>query len=268
MRWRDARIGWWLPALALLLGGCSRLSFVRPDASRGDYTHTAREVQVADGARTSVLAARDRLLLAQHRLAAGKFDEARAHATAVLELDPKSADAHTVLALVAGRDARPAVAGRHFARAAELAPRGDTLNNYGAWLCANARPADSLEWFDRALADPAYRDRAGALANAGDCAARAGQVGRAERDLRQAVALDPGNVGALGSLAALALRRGDPFEARAFSQRRLAAGPADAAALQLASQIEEKLGDKAAAERYTKRMRAEFGDHPAQAGDQ
>ena len=268
MRWPDARAAWLLPALAVLLGGCSRLTFVRPDASRGDYTHTAREVRVADGGRTSVLAARDRLLLAQHRLAAGKVEEAREHATAVLELDPKSADAHTVLALVAGRNAQPGVAGDHFARAAELAPRGDTFNNYGAWLCANGRPAESLGWFDRALADPGYRDRAGALANAGDCAARAGQDGRAERDLRQALELDPDTVVALGAMASVAYRSGDPFEARAFSQRRLAAGPVDAAALQLASQIEEKLGDRAAAERYTRRMRAEFGDHPAQAGDQ
>ena len=80
--------------------------------------------------------------------------------------------------------------------------------------------------------------------------------------------LDPQSVVALGAMAELAYRRGDAFEARAFSQRRLAAGPVDARALQLASQIEQKLGDRAAAERYTRRMRAEFGDHPAQAGDQ
>ena len=109
---------------------------------------------------------------------------------------------------------------------------------------------------------------AGALANAGDCAARAGQDPRAERDLRAALELDPGSVIALGAMAQLAYRRGDAFEARAFSQRRLAAGPADAAALQLASQIEQELGDRAAAERYMSRMRAEFGEHPAQARDQ
>lgn len=268
MRWRSARAAWLLPGLLLVLGGCSRLTFVRPDMSRGDYTRTAPVVEVDDGGRVSVLALRDRLLLAEHRLRAGKLDEAREHAAAVLEADPRSADAHTVLAVVAGRSGQPQVAGEHYARAAELAPRGATFNNYGAWLCANGRPAESLAWFDRALADPAYRARAGALANAGDCAARAGQDARAERDLREALALDPDNVVALGAMAAVAYRSGDAFAARAFSQRRLAAGPADARALQLASQIEQKLGDSAAAERYTRRMRAEFGDHPAQAGEQ
>ena len=255
-------------AMAMVLGACSRLSFVRPDVSRGDYTQTAPVIEVTDGDRVPVLALRDRLLLAQHRLQAGKLDEAREHAEAVLERAPGTADAHAILAVVATRRGDATAAGGHFARAAELAPRGANLNNYGTWLCANGRPADSLAWFDRALADPAYRDRAGALANAGDCAGRAGQVARADRDLRAALELDPRSVVALGAMAELAYRRGDAFEARAFSQRRLAAGPADAAALQLASQIENVLGDKVAAERYMSRMRAEFGDHPAQAGDQ
>ena len=255
-------------AMAMALGACSRLSFVRPDVSRGDYTQTAPVIEVTDGDRVPVLALRDRLLLAQHRLQAGKLDEAREHAEAVLERAPGTADAHAILAVVATRRGDATAAGGHFARAAELAPRGANLNNYGTWLCANGRPADSLAWFDRALADPAYRDRAGAVACVGQGAGRAGQVARADRDLRAALELDPRSVVALGAMAELAYRRGDAFEARAFSQRRLAAGPADAAALQLASQIENVLGDKAAAERYMSRMRAEFGDHPAQAGDQ
>ena len=265
---RSARAAWLAAALLLAAGGCSRLTFVRPDMSRGDYTRTAPEVLADDGDRRPDMAIQDRLLLAQHRLRAGKLDEAGTHARAVLEMDAGSADAHTVLALVASRQGKADAAGRHFARAAELAPTGATLNNHGTWLCGNGRAAESLAWFDRALADPAYRARAGALANAGDCAVRAGQHARAERDLRAALALDPRNVVALGAMARLEFARGDAFAARAFSQRRLAAGPADAGALQLASQIEEKLGDSAAAQRYTSRLRAEFGDQPAQAGDQ
>ena len=63
--------------LAMTLGACSRLSFVRPDVSRGDYTQTARVIQVSDGDRVPVLALRDQLLLAQHRLQAGQLDEAK-----------------------------------------------------------------------------------------------------------------------------------------------------------------------------------------------
>ena len=82
----DARTAWLLPALLLALGGCSRLAFVRPDLSRGEYTQTARVVEVDDGDRVSSMAIHDRLLLAQHRLQDGKLDEAEGHAEAVLEL--------------------------------------------------------------------------------------------------------------------------------------------------------------------------------------
>src|SRR3546814_19010004 len=72
--------------------------------------------------------------------------------------------------------------GGYYARAAELAPeQGTALNNYGAWLCGNGRAAESLAWFDRALAAPLYRPRPSALANAGSCAPHAGTNATADR---------------------------------------------------------------------------------------
>ena len=269
MQPRSVQGSWLLVAAVLAVSGCSRLTFVRPDMSRGDYDQVAPEIEVSDAGHRSTMVAHDRLLLAQQRMGAGKLDEAQEQARAALKADPGSADAHTLLAMIDQRRGDQAAAGGHFARAAELAPqRGYALNNYGTWLCSNGRPAESLDWFDRAVADRGYPTPALALANAGACAVDAGQGARAERDLRRAIGMDPDNTVALGAMAELALRNGNAFEARAFSQRRLAAGPADADALLLASQIEQKLGDKAAAERYTQRLRAEFGDAaPAHSGE-
>jgi len=100
------------------------------------------------------------------------------------------------------------------------------------------------------------------MANAGSCALKTGQRERAERDLRQALSLEPANAAALGALAELEFQRGDFMRARAFVERRLAAAPATAEMLKLASQIEENLGDKAAASRYVRQLRAEFPDAP------
>src|SRR3546814_13686515 len=84
------------------------------------------------------------------------------------------------------------LAGGYYARAAELAPeQGTALNNYGAWLCGNGRAAESLAWFDRALADPIYRQRASALANSGSFALKAGQTAHGEPHLRWAAAPVP-----------------------------------------------------------------------------
>lgn len=246
--------------VVLATGACNRLTFVRQDFSRQGYERVSPEVDVSGkgGSRNAALAL-PHLQLAQVRLVGGDYDTAEREAQKALKLDPKSADAHTVLAATAARRGASAEAGVHYLRAAELAPdNGAVLNNYGVWLCGQGREAESLAWFDKALGDSRYSTPALALANSGTCAVRAGQEARGERDLRRAIGLDPRNATALGALAQLEFKRGNAFEARAFSERRLAAAPPDPAALQLASQIEEKLGDTAAAARYVQRMRAEF----------
>nr|WP_281781748.1 type IV pilus biogenesis/stability protein PilW [Lysobacter auxotrophicus] len=244
----------------LATGACSRVPFVKQDFKRQDFERTSPEVNVAgNGRNKDAVAASRPLELARARLLAGDYAAAEKEALKALKLDPKSADAETVLAVVVARRGDSAEAGRRYQRAAELAPtNGAIQNNYGVWLCREGRAAESLAWFDRALQDPRYTTPSVALANSGSCAARAGQDDRARRDLRRAVELDPNNATALGALAELEFRQGNAFEARAFSERRLSAAPADAGALQLASQIEEKLGDRAAAARYVQRMRAEF----------
>lgn len=258
MRQREA-LGFVVVA-CLLATACSRLTFVRPNASRGGSERVAPEYEFRDDDRTTTrMAVRDNLLMGQQRFRAGQLDKAEAHARAALKADAKSADAYTLLGLVEERRGRSAEAGEHYAKAASLAPNaGATLNNYGVWLCRNGRAQESLAWFDRALADRAYRTPASALANAGECAGRAGQHDRVERDLRAALSLDPDNAVALGAMAEHQFRNGNYLEARAFSERRLGAAQADASVLLLASQIEDKLGDKVAAARYVQRLRTEF----------
>lgn len=254
------------------LGGaaCSRLTFVKADPGRGDYERTAQDVDVRESREAKQRsAARNRIAMAQQHLERGDLDAAEAEARQAVKLQGDSADAHTLLAVIAEGRGRATEAGGHYQRAAELAPsNGGVLNNYGAWLCGNGRAAESLAWFDRALAAPGYATPGSALANAGTCAEQAGQPGRVERDLRAAIGFDPGNAVALAGLARHEFRAGRYMDARAFSQRRLAAAPADARALILASQIEEKLGDTTAAAGYVRRLREEFpGVAPGNLGE-
>lgn len=250
-----------LLALVVAASGCSRLTFIRPDPDKRESEgRTAPTYEVHDSPEVKQRqSARTHLLLAQRELGRGNLDAAEAEARQARDAAPESGDAWSMLALLAERRGRTAEAGELHRRAAELAPRdGGTLNNYGAWLCTNGHAAESLVWFDRALAAPGYRTPAAARANAGACAEKAGQLERAERDLRMAIAADPGNAVALGAMARVAFRTGQYMDARAFSQRALAAGAVDPAALLLASQIEQKLGDTAASARYVRRLRDEF----------
>lgn len=259
-----------LAALSVLAAtACSRLTFIKPDLARKGYQdEIARPVDLrpdrSDRRSSQLSKARGYLGASQKFLQAGDDANAEQQARLALKADPKSADAHTLLAVIEGRRGRVAKAGGHYRQAAELAPNnGSTLNNYGAWLCGSDRAAESLAWFDRALRDPAYPSPASALANAGSCALKSGQAVRAERDSRAALQLDPGNPVALVTMAESAFRASRFFEARAFSERRLTASPPDADALLLASQIEMKLGDRVAADRYVRRLRAEFPDASA-----
>ncbi len=260
MRPRES-VGLLLLAL-FVLGACSRLTFVKPDARRKGYEQVAPVIDVREsreGGRR--LAVQTKLGQAEQHFMRGDLEAVERDARQVLKLQPDAAGAYSLLGMVADQRGRNADAGAAYRRAAELAPTtGGYLNNYGAWLCANGRAEVSLAWFERALADPAYSTPGTALANSGACAFQAGQTTRAERELRAAIQSEPENAVALGALAELALQAGRYLEARAFSERRLAAAPADARALALASQIEQKLGDTSAADRYVRRMRGEFPD--------
>lgn len=256
------RADWLLPLLAvlLLLPGCKRLTFVKPDPSHRGYVQVAPDYtfRAEPG---SAKRNRGVILLRQSEqaLQGGQLDEAERLAREAVRLDAGSAAAHTMLGVVADRRGQAALAGDHYARALALAPnQGVALNNRAVWLCGNGHPAESLPLFQRAIADPAYPTPATALANAGNCAQAAGQPAPAEQYLRQALQLQPGNPLALQTMAGLSLQQGRALEARGFIQRRLELPPASAEALTLAARIESTLGDNAASRRYLEELRRLF----------
>lgn len=254
-------------AALALVAGCSRVTLLRQDTSRGDFRRTAPEVEIKrdDARRTG---AESLVQVAQARLLTGDARGALDAAQRAVKQDPTSAEAHSLLALGMESLGRVREAGAHHRRAAELAPaRGALLNNYGAWLCGNERIAESFAWFERAWTSAGYSTPDAALANAGTCALQAGDRVRASGWLRQAIGIAPTNAAALRALAEIALHEGRALEARAFIERRLAAAPADADSLLLASQIEKELGDMAASTRYVHRMRAEFPRTPDSAAE-
>ena len=245
--------------LAVAVGGCKS----HPKAKLGPSQAPVYSVGDPESVRREVRW-RDLLTLATRDMQVGNLDAAERKVREALKLAPEAPDALVLQAGIDDRRGRTRQAGENFRKAAELAPqRGDVLNNYGAWLCQQGQPAESLVWFDRALQAPGYATPGEAQANAGSCALDAGQLERAERDLRAALVAAPANPVALESMAQLSFRQGRYMEARAFAERRIAAAPATRSVLQLASQIEARLGDRAASDRYLQRIRQEF---PQEAG--
>ncbi len=249
-----------LSMVVVLLAGCramDRLSFIRPSAERGEFRQVApdRDVSGKPGKRSA-----DPVQLLQSAVDAyrlGDFVRAESLAKASLQAGAPAGDANTLLGVVADARGQREAAGGYYRAAASAAPgNGTYANNYGGWLCATGQAGASLEWFDRAVADPTYPTPANAAANAGDCAAKAGLAARAEASWRLALATQPTHVQALAGMAALEAGRGRHLEARAFLERWLELNPNDLAALRLAAQVEDALGDNEAAARYRMRLQA------------
>jgi type IV pilus assembly protein PilF len=264
---RDGRVIVLLLCVLAGLGACSRLTFVRPNFERGHEDQIAdRPVYRDTPAERGQQDVDDQLTLAADRYRRGDYAAAETHARAALAIDPRSASAVSLLALIADARGDGKAAQAYYQRTLALAPdSGEALNNYGVWLCHNGRIPESLPLFRRALAAPNYATPALAAGNLGACLLDAGQVADAEPALRQALQLDPGNAVALASMARAQFLAGRYMDARAFIERRLAAAPPTATDLHLAADIERKLGDPAAAARYEDRVR-QLGAAPADVG--
>jgi type IV pilus assembly protein PilF len=247
-------LGWGL--CIALLAGC---------ASGGDeHAGAGKKTRNPDGISASGSA---NLGLAQSYLQRNELKAALDRANRALQSDPDAGTVHAMLGLIYDRVGDQGHATASFARALALAPtEGAVLNAHGSWLCSHGDFAAAAAQFDRALADPFFQRKGLVHFNVGHCALKAGDNGRAEAAFRRALDVpgaEPASV--LFALAQVELAQGKLLEARAFVQRRVALG-ATAEVLELAARIEEASGDRAAAERYRRRI-PDAAPDPGAAGE-
>ena len=200
--------------------------------------------------------------LGQHYLELGKYEIAKEDLLKALKFDPKSVDAHTVLATLYDRVGDRTSAEQHYREAAELRPTaGQENNNYGLYLCKFGKFDQAQKRFDIAKADGFYTSLDIVYLNAGTCLLLAnGSKDAAEADFRRSLELNPKNGQALYQLSSVLYDKNDYFKARAFIQRFEALGQPSPDALLLARNIEVKLGNNEAARDYAQRLRDQFPD--------
>jgi type IV pilus assembly protein PilF len=201
-----------------------------------------------------------RLQLAAAYFGDAQYKTALEEVNRALEAEPRMAEAYNLRGLIyaaLGEDAR---AEDSFRRALELAPRdGDTMHNYGWYLCMQKRYAEAQAQFTDALAQPRYRDVTRTLFAQGVCEARAGQPADAERTLQRAFALDPANPAIALNLAEVLYQRGD-YERARFYIRRVNAPPQvpTAQSLWLAARIEARAGNPGSANEFAQQLVSRF----------
>ncbi|MFB9069047.1 type IV pilus biogenesis/stability protein PilW [Pseudofulvimonas gallinarii] len=198
--------------------------------------------------------------LGQRYYARGEYEIALEKLNSALNIDPNSASAHTVIAILYETIGNSDQAAHHYRQSVRHGGRqGDILNNYGSWQCRQRNYAEAEQSFRQALADPFYKTPESAMANAGTCALASGRMDLAENYLSQVLTRFPNDVQALLGMANVAFSKQEYLRARAFVQRADASGGLDRQALELAARIEEQLGDTGAAATYRARLRSSGG---------
>ncbi len=190
----------------------------------------------------------------------GSFELARDRLERAIDLDPRNANAHSMLALTYAKLDNDRLATENFEKAVRIAPNNfDVRNAYAIYLCGEKDFDEARKQFDRAIGVRENDNAEIMMSNAGVCMAQKPDYALAEEYFREALTRRPTYGEALIQMAALKHHtdRKD-VSARAFLQRYLASNEASAAVLYLGVQIETELGDDRAATDYSNQLYRDF----------
>jgi type IV pilus assembly protein PilF len=202
-------------------------------ATASDQTNSDRLVKV-------------RMDLASAYFARNQPKDALDEVKQVLQLRPSSAEAYALRGLIYAQLGEAGTADESFHKALSLAPHdGDTMHNYGWFLCQQQRYPDADAQFAQAVAEPSYRAQSRTLLAQGVCQARAGRLPDSEKTLSRSYELDPANATTAVNLSEVLYRRGEYDRARFYIRRVNSKEELQSAqTLWLAAQIERKLGQE------------------------
>lgn len=251
--------------LTLLLLACLQLASCAAPGAAGENAPRADIVTQSDEPQDRTRA-RIRLELAVGYFEQGKTTIALDELKQALVADPNFAEAYTLRGLVYMRLNDPGLAESSFRRALALKP-GDanTLHNLAWMMCQRDRHAESMQFFDQALADPDYGDRPKTLMTKGLCQMRANKPAEAEASLLQSFQLDAGNPITEYNLALLLFRRSDLSRAQFYIRRLNNSEWANAESLWLGIKVERKLGNRDAMDQLAVPLRKRFAQSPEMA---
>ena len=245
---------------ALVLGGLTLLSACSTTTTVTENRNSRPVSEPVDPERR----ARVRLELAGLYFGRGQNSTALDEIKTALAAKPDMFEAYNLRGLVYASMGDARQAEENFLRAMQLAPAdGNTMHSYGWFLCQERRFTESETQFEKALAQPQYRDGVRTLLARGVCQARAGRWGEAERTLSRSYELDPSNPVTAFSLSEVLLRRGDLERAR-FYVRRINAVPdqVSSQSLWLAARIDRRLGNFDALQDHGRQLRDRFPQSP------
>ncbi len=189
----------------------------------------------------------------------GSYDLARERLLYSLEINPKNAIAHSVLALTYEQLDNIRLATESYEDAVRVAPRNyDILNTYAVFLCRQGQHDEGVKYFERAAEATENDDEEITLTNAGMCMREKPDMAAAEDYFRRALEFKPTYGDALVNMAIIKNQQQEYMSSRAFMQRFLASNIPSPDVLLMAYRNEEALGDDRAKTEYANRLLREF----------
>ncbi len=241
----------------LALAGCAAPAGPKPGTTPNGKDLITASDQPAASKRADV-----RMELATAYFGRGEMTTALDQVKLAIVAEPTLASAFNLRGLIYANLGEDALAEDSFRHALELDPSdGDSMQNFGYYLCQKKRYVEADALFDQALAQPRYRQAPRTWLTKGVCQAYANQLAASEASLLRSQELDPTNPSASVNLAEVLYRRGD-YERARFQIRRVnaVAAVANAQTLWLAARIEERLGNRPGTREFGDQLRARFPD--------
>lgn len=243
-----------LSSLALLVGsslsGCA--SGGKSNSSKSDFETDSDE----PGSRKR---AKIRLELAAGYFEKGQTTIALDEVKQSISADPTLLEAYNLRGLIYTRLNDVPLAEESFRRALSMNPNASAIQHNYAWLlCHHSRMPEAMQLFGRALANPAYGDRAKTLMAQGLCQLESGQKGEAEASLLRAYELDAGNPVTGYNLALLLFQRGEFVRSQFYVRRINNSEMANAETLWLGIRVERRVENRDAMMQLAAQLKKRF----------
>ncbi len=185
----------------------------------------------------------------------GDTERAEVRLKKAVALNDRNANAHHYLAEVYNRLGDAEFAEKHYKLSLKLNSQDAmVLNNYGAFLCAEARFDDAEQYFLQAAVVYRYKTPELAYENTALCALRSAKPDKAMEYFRRALSIKPDMPKSLFNMAQVSYNVGDSLKARAFLQRLHAIAPKTKSSLALAIRVESAIGDQVAVARLKEEL--------------
>lgn len=173
--------------------------------------------------------------------------------------DPESVAAWNSMAYYMQTVGDNAAAEKAYQKALALKPnQGDTLNNYGVFLCQQGKPKAAISYFQEATQDPAYVTTAQAYENAGLCALKIPNSSLATTFFTQALANDPKLATPNLELAQIAWQNHDVTRAQYYLKRYNRLAKPSSSSLWLTMELAKQQGNKTLANQAAQELKQDF----------